>query len=348
MLTQTQISEIREHLEKAQNPIFFFDNDQDGLCSFLLLQRFIGRGRGIPIRSFPSMDKEYFRRVKELNADYVFILDKPLVAKGFFEEVEKENIPVVWIDHHQIDKSEIPESVYYYNPLFSEDKSSEPVTYLSYLITKKESDKWIALVGCISDKFLPDFFPDVKKEFPELLNNKKSPFEIFYESDFGKIARIFGFGLKDKTTNVINMLRFLMKVKSPFDVLEESPKNKTMHEHFEYVFSKYQKFFQKAIALEEENKEKILFFQYGGDMSISSDLSNELNFRFPNKIIVVVYISGVKANISVRGKKIKELVVKSIAGLENATGGGHEDAVGATVRIDDLEQFKKNLTELLE
>lgn len=32
MLTEKQISEIREHLEKAQNPLFFFDND-DGLCS---------------------------------------------------------------------------------------------------------------------------------------------------------------------------------------------------------------------------------------------------------------------------------------------------------------------------
>ena len=44
MLTKKQINEIREHLEKAQNPLFFFDNDPDGLCSFLLLQRYIGRG----------------------------------------------------------------------------------------------------------------------------------------------------------------------------------------------------------------------------------------------------------------------------------------------------------------
>jgi single-stranded DNA-specific DHH superfamily exonuclease len=39
MLNDKQIDEIREHLEKAQNPLFFFDNDDDGLCSFLLLQR---------------------------------------------------------------------------------------------------------------------------------------------------------------------------------------------------------------------------------------------------------------------------------------------------------------------
>mgnify|MGYP001604119763 FL=1 len=100
MLTDKQVKEIREHLEKAQNPVFFFDNDPDGLCSFLLLQRFIGRGKGVPIRSFPEMTKEYFRKVTELNADYIFILDKPNISKDFFKEVEQVNIPVVWIDHH--------------------------------------------------------------------------------------------------------------------------------------------------------------------------------------------------------------------------------------------------------
>ena len=36
MLTKKQKTEIKEHLEKSQNPLFFFDNDNDGLMSFLL------------------------------------------------------------------------------------------------------------------------------------------------------------------------------------------------------------------------------------------------------------------------------------------------------------------------
>src|SRR3989344_7548257 len=100
MLTEKQISEIKEHLERAQNPLFFFDNDQDGLCSFLLLQRYLGRGKGVPIKSFPGMTADYFRKVQELGADYIFILDKPIVLDEFFEEAQKVNMPVVWIDHH--------------------------------------------------------------------------------------------------------------------------------------------------------------------------------------------------------------------------------------------------------
>ena len=30
MLTKKQVGEIKEHLDKAQNPLFFFDNDLDG------------------------------------------------------------------------------------------------------------------------------------------------------------------------------------------------------------------------------------------------------------------------------------------------------------------------------
>jgi len=84
MLTEKQVIEIKEHLEKAQNPLFFFDNDQDGLCSFLLLQRYIGRGKGIPVRSFPDLDASYFRKIGELNADYIFILDKNSKTVKFF------------------------------------------------------------------------------------------------------------------------------------------------------------------------------------------------------------------------------------------------------------------------
>ena len=102
MLTEKQISEIKEHLEKAQNPIFYYDNDCDGLCSFLLLRRFLDRGKGVAVRRFPDLDAQYAKKARELNADYVFILDKPTVEKGFFEEIERLNLPVVWIDHHDV------------------------------------------------------------------------------------------------------------------------------------------------------------------------------------------------------------------------------------------------------
>ncbi len=179
MLSEKEIEKIKSHLEKAQNPVFFFDNDQDGLCSFLLLQRFLGRGKGVAIKSFPALDESYFRKVEELGADYVFILDKPLVSEDFFNRLKEKNIPTVYIDHHDID-FDIPDFVEYYNPC-KQRKMCQPVTILCYQITKSKKDMWIAIVGAISDGFLPSFYKDFIKEFPEMGPLIEDPFKILYD-----------------------------------------------------------------------------------------------------------------------------------------------------------------------
>lgn len=339
MLTKKQILEIKEHLEKAQNPLFFFDNDPDGLCSFLLLQRYIKRGKGVAIRSFPEMSEEYFRKVSELNADYIFILDKPVVSKEFFEEAKKFNLPIVWIDHHDIPDLYVPKYVSYYNPVKNKKSSNEPVTYLCHQVSNRKEDEWIALIGCISDRFVPDFYVNFEKKYPDLSIKTSDAFDIFYSSQLGRIARMFCFGLKDTTTNVVKMIKFLIEVKNPYEVLEESNKNKEMHIKFKQISKKSQKLIQKARSL--INDEKIFFFQYSGELSISSDLANELSYLFPEKIIVVIYTTGIKANVSIRGEKIKEKSLSVLKNIPNSTGGGHENAIGAKLNIDNLEDFKK-------
>jgi len=345
MLTKKQVEEIREHLNKAQTPIFFFDNDPDGLCSFLLLQRYLGRGKGVPIKSFPELTGDYFRKVHELKADYIFILDKPIVSEEFFKEAEKINIPVVWIDHHIVDKNKIPNFINYYNPIFNKPKTEEPVTCLCYQVTNKKDDIWIAVVGCISDGFVPDFYDELEKKYPEMTIKSKKALDILYKSQIGRIARIFNFGLKDRTTNVINMIRFLVKARSPNEILEENSKNYAMHQRFNQIKSVYQKLLHKAI-LAEKKQGKLLFFQYGGDLSITGDLANELTYLFPERIIVVMYVKGIKANISMRGKNSRKILLKAIKGLENATGGGHDEAVGGKINIKDTEKFRENLEKL--
>ena len=47
MLGKDKLEEIKEHLERARNPVFFYDNDADGLCSYVILRRALGRGYGV-------------------------------------------------------------------------------------------------------------------------------------------------------------------------------------------------------------------------------------------------------------------------------------------------------------
>ncbi|VVB82307.1 DHHA1 domain protein [uncultured archaeon] len=346
MLSKKQVAEIREHLEKAQNPIFFFDNDPDGLCSFLILRRFLGRGKGVAIKSFPGMNAEYFKKAIELNADYIFILDKPVVSQEFFDEVKNFNIPVVWIDHHKTDQTIVPKFVHYYNSALTKTKKkNEPVTYLCYKITQRKEDLWLAVVGCISDRFIPEFYKDFAKLYPEMSVKTKEAFDIFYKTQIGLIARMLYFAIKDTTSNVVKMIKFLISAKNPYEVLEENNKNKEMYQRFKLIQRKYDKLIEKAKSIATEKK--LLFFQYGGDMSISADLSNELTYLYPEKIIVVVYVMGIKANISTRGKKVRDIVLKAIEGIEGATAGGHENAVGGQMKVEDLEKFRENLEKLV-
>jgi hypothetical protein len=337
MLTEKQVKEIRAHLGKAQNPLFFFDNDADGLASFLLLRRYIDRGKGVAIKSFPELNASYTRKIYELNPDYVFILDKPQVAEGFLQEVSELNLPTVWIDHHNVPK---PEFENYYNP-YHNDETSEPVSYLCYKTADKKEDMWIAMIGAIGDGFFPEFAEEFGKQYPELWgDNIKTASQALYTTEIGRITRILGFGLKDRTSKVVSMLKFLTTAKSPFDILDED-KARPILQRFKQVNSKYSRLVDKARNFV---KGDILFFQYGGDLSLSADIANELFFLFPNKLIVVSYIKGAKANISLRWEKdVREVTLNAIKGLEGATGGGHEHATGAQVAVEDLPKFRDNL-----
>ena len=46
MLTPKQVALLRKELETAQRPLFFYDDDPDGLTSFLLVYKVYREGRG--------------------------------------------------------------------------------------------------------------------------------------------------------------------------------------------------------------------------------------------------------------------------------------------------------------
>lgn len=349
MLTDKEIKEIREHLEKAQNPLFLFDNDIDGLMSFILLRRKINRGKGVAVKSFPELDVNYVSRIDEFNSDYVFILDKPLVSKEFIEEVQKRNIPIVWIDHHEVGPKIKEENVFYYNPVFSEKPSNEPVSYIAYNIVQSKDDIWLAMAGCISDNFLPEFKDEFIKKYPDIWKkNIQSAFQVLYESEFGKLITMLDFSLKDRTSNVMNMINFLFVAKNPSDILVENEKNIRIFKRYEEVNKIYQGLLDNAKSIARSSS-KLIVFKYSGSLSLSAGLSNELSYRFPGKVIVIVYLKDATATLSIRGREdVREITLKAISGIPNATGGGHKNATGAKMLNSDLGEFLEVFEEELD
>ncbi len=338
MLPESKLQEIREHLERSQNPVFFFDNDVDGLTSFLLLRRWLGRGKGIAIKSFPELQETYAKRITELKSDYVFILDKPVVAKGFFLKTLEMNIPVVWIDHHDV-PIDITENVSYYNNVLD----NKPVSYICQKIARRKEDEWLALLGCVGDSFVPEFSQDIEGLYPDYWKKVKTAFEGLYNTKLGEIIMMLNFGLKDKTSNVLKMIKLLLEVKHPSEIIEENSKTSSLRKRFSQVKKRYSSLIDKAL---KNAASKLLYFKYSGDLSISADLANELYYKFPDKIIIVAYINQNKANLSLRGKNVRKLTLKAIEGLQ-ATGGGHEEATGARMSLDELDKFVKKIEDMI-
>ncbi len=343
MLTQPQLQEIKEILEQSQNPLFFFDNDVDGLCSFVILQRALDRGKGVAIKSFPELDETYLRKINELNPDLIVILDKPRVDEKFIGQVLERNLPLLWIDHHHV---QVPDEIIKKITYFNSYPTSEPTTYIAQKVFNRQEDLWLAMIGCIGDVYMPEFAQEFAQKNPEIFNSNLTAFDSLYMTEVGKTIKMLNFGLKDTTTNVLQMMKLLQKANSVQDILEENSKTKQLHYRYNQINKEYKKILEKAEA--QDKKDKLLFFTYTGPMSMSSEISNELCFKHKNKIIVVAYKKQDYVNISMRGENVAELTEKAIKGFEGASGGGHKNATGARVRIDDFDKFKKKVEKFIE
>ena len=342
MLTTTQLQEIKEKLENSQNPLFFFDNDVDGFCAFLILRKAIGRGRGVAIKSFPDLKKQYLRKVDELNPDLIVVLDKAEINEEFIIGIEERNLLLIWMDHHETKTPiELLKRVNYY----SSHPSSEPTTYLAQKVFDNKSERWLAMIGCTGDVYTPEFAEEFEKEFPELFNSKIPAFDALLSTEIGKIARMLNFGLMDSITNVVNLIKYLFKSNGPYDLLEENKETKQFHKRYNELNKIYNKQVEKAEDKIDKSS-NLIFFSYSGQISMSSQISNKLYYDNKNKLIVVAFKRPEKVTISIRGKRALKITKEAIKNIEGATGGGHEEATGAMIPIGDFEKFKKKIEEL--
>jgi single-stranded DNA-specific DHH superfamily exonuclease len=335
MLKTEELGKIREFLEQSQNPIFLFDNDVDGLCSFLIFRRALDRGRGVPIKSFPKLTDQYVRKVEEFGSDAVVILDKAEVSEEFIDAVNELGVPIMWIDHH---KSESAEALKSKVDFYSSYPSGEPTTYIAQNIFNRKEDLWLALVGCIGDVYSPSFGKQVEEGYPELFNSKLDAFDALHATEIGKLVRMLNFGMMDTTTNVINIVKYMFNIKSPYDLIEENPRTKQLHKRYAELNDIYERQVKKALE-EMDEKDDVLLFSYAGHISMSSEIANKLYYLYPKKTIIVCFKKPEKINVSIRGEGALKLTQRITKKIEGAMGGGHEVATGAMVPVDKWEEF---------
>ena len=340
VLSEKEVTDIRDALSRSKNPLFIYDDDPDGLCSFLLLYRFFKKGKGRILKTTSTLTEDWVRLVDESHADCVVILDVPVVTQGF---LDKMSVPVFWLDHHTpVDCS----GVHYYNPRLNDPHAYFPTTRLSYDVVAENGvvkDSWIALVGCVADWHVPDFKDAFVAQYPDLFSSSVSEPEVaLFGTPVGKLARIFSFILKGKTSEAFSCIKILTRVESPYDILYgTTSQGRFIFKRFEHVNEKYVALLEQALA--KPSRSMFFVFRYAEDQwSFSSELSNELAYRFPRKVILVCREKNgsYKCSIRSRDKPILPVLQKVLPEV-GGSGGGHEYACGAVVPSDNFEVFLK-------
>ncbi|MAG38686.1 hypothetical protein CMO90_01230 [Candidatus Woesearchaeota archaeon] len=339
-INQKEINEIRKALGKSARPLIFFDDDPDGACSFLQLYHYVGEGKGVILKIGSELGEVFARKVDEYQPDLVVILDVPNVSQDFIDLVKQK---IIWIDHHPPIKRK---KVNYYNPRIHNDKDNRPTSYWAWKITKK--DLWIAMAGCVADWSIPDFKDDFMKKYSGLFKkNINNPAEALFNTKIGLLARMISFNLKGTVADSMKAVRILSKIEHPNEILKQTtPKGKFIYKKFNYYNKEYQDILKEA----SQTKSKILLHIYPyNKTSFTSELSNELLYKHPNKLILVGRDRNGEIKFSVRGKDIKVLpIVKKVLETLEGRGGGHEYACGLQIKSVDLDKLLKIINEELE
>lgn len=338
MLRESDYKKIREELDNCKRPLFFFDDDADGLCSFLLFYRYLKEGKGVCVKSKPMVDLKFAKKVEEYQPDKVFILDKPLVDQDFLDKIK---VPIIWVDHHEpVDR----EKVKYFNPRKYGEQT--PTTFMCYNVVKQ--DIWIAMAGCVGDWYMPDFRAEFIKQYPEYMpKNIIKPEDALFTTKIGLLVKIFSFCLKGRTTDVKRCFKTLTRISHPDEILNQTtPKGRFIYKRYSAVDNLFQPVLKSARAAAKKSNDKLIIFEYTEKtMSFTSELSNLLLYENPDKVVLVVREKSGEMKISLRSSgeiEIADILAKALVGIKGY-GGGHKHACGACIDKEFYKQFLENI-----
>ncbi len=340
MIPEEKIKEIRTALTESARPLIFFDDDADGLCSFLQFYKSNIEAKGVIYKVAGPIDVQFLKKVEEFHPDNIFILDVPNVTQEFLNKAHN----VYWLDHHSPANRK---NVCYYNPMIASDKNdNRPTSYWAYKITEKNI--WLAMAGCIGDWFIPeDLREEFTKKYPELLPEKiKKPEDALFSTEIGKLARLFSLVLKGTTKDAMTCVKILTRIDDPYEILNQTTSQG------KFIFKKYEKIdkiyqdIKKSMVASDDNL--ILYTYPDSQMALTSELSNEVLYENPGKFIIIAREKSGDVKCSLRSSKYKVLPILQKALKDvNGYGGGHMHACGANVKKDDFDRFVENIKKQL-
>lgn len=340
MVSELQLQNARDLLEKSQRPIYFFDDDADGTCSFLQLYKYYKKGLGIIVKDSKTVETKYFDTVKYQGADLIILLDKPMVEMAFLNIAEENGIPVIMVDHHP--PVPVTKKTLYINPMLQNPEDNRSTSYWVSRIIQEVN--WLGATGSITDytwdeplvnefkKLRPDLLPPKTKNVPEAMNN----------TQIGILGMIINSNVRGKTKSAMASVKTLTRIDSPDEILEQT----TAPGRFIWKkYQKYKEFYDGIKSLVKITKDPFIYVRYANEeQTVSSALATEISSNHPEKVVIIARDIKEDVAISIRCQALDIASIASTAsqGLKGRTGG-HKHAIGGLFTKDDFEIFLERL-----
>lgn len=332
---------FKSAIDNAKKILVFFDDDCDGLAAYLQVCKYKGEAVGVAIRAVPELKVEYIRKIKEHDPDLILVFDMAMISEEFLDQ---NKVPLIWVDHHEPKEAK---GVTYLNPHLEDQEDNRPTSY--WVHEALHSSIYLATVGCIADWFWPEFIDEFRKEFKDLLPKdiKTAPDALFNpHSRIGTLVQVFLFNLKGSVSDMNKSIKAFTKVQSPLEILEQAS------EHGKFVYKRYLPFREEYTrilnSIPISNDKFIGHIYENAGNAYSSEISNELMYRYPDKVFLIGRKNQSEMRCSLRAteKDVWTPLQKALKGVEGY-GGGHKNACGLCVKEKDFDKLVEVLRKEL-
>lgn|GEM_PF-1392342 len=316
--------------------VLIYHMDMDGVCSAAIIHRSLKKLSTISSTKI-KISKTIVSTYKEIEGILEILgkFDKIIIVDiGINQDVEIGK-RVLLIDHHSIKRDLNSESVIFVNPRFENEEVYQPSSYVVYKLISRIIDirelGWISAVGIISDWGYDDC-RDVLDDWVKV--DKKD--ELFH-TKFGQLA------------DILLGASYVLGFNKILDALIEAKSMKYLESNkgLTNAYKKYDIAFQDGKKQFWENVETfgnvIFSIIKPSYRRLSSPIINHVSFENPDKIIFLlermddVYKVGARYQRADYEKKINlSKVMKKCC-----DGGGHRAAAGGSIKIGDIQKFKR-------
>ena len=344
--------EFLKDIKQRDNVIIVFHNDSDGICSCVMLKKFLeihAKTEPEHIISQPMpVNATLVQKIKTYSPNKIIFVDLAVDQQiGIVNELKKY-ADILIIDHHQMTNHLT--GVTYYNPLLHNKSIYQSASYLTYKICSRIIDMsdhlWLAIIGIVSDfdtKDSTDLIKAAREKYPDLI--EKTDQESLQRSFFAEISNIVNAVKAMKSMSSEQIARIFDKMTEPKDIINSDKATKLMAIYRE--INQEMDNITKDIEKKCDYHGNVVFFELKSKYNLRSPISTLLSKRHRDKLIVVwqdekqIKISARNQNKNINAAQ----VLKKAAGGHNSAGG-HEAAAGATIVKKDWSEFKKRLTEI--